>query len=195
MCSFVCLIFSRHIQKICIYIFQYASSYLSFLPHPIQGFHDVCAIFQQVLGEPQAMLCIDTETSHICQYASSYISFLSLQIQKIRTYICQYASSYTSFSPHPLQGFHDVCAIFQQVLSEPQAMLCIERVSRNHLRDYLRPSMAEAVRNLDILYPLLALVDPEVHARIERYVCECLPYMCLYISIYLERSNDVYCGL
>lgn len=57
--------------------------------------------------------------------------------------------------------------MFQQVLSTSAALLCIERVARYHLRDYLKVNLDEAVRNLSVLFPLLALVDMELHQHIE----------------------------
>jgi hypothetical protein len=62
-----------------------------------------------------------------------------------------------------------VCAVFQQVMSTSAALLCIERVARYHLRDYLKPSLDQAVRNLSVLFPLLALVDMELHQHIDGY--------------------------
>lgn len=87
------------------------------------------------------------------------------------------------------KGFHDICAVFQQILGENYALLSIERISRYPLRDYLKPTLAEAVRNLGILFPLIALVDMPLHEYIEGYVCiHVKPYTTWYFSYLQIRS-------
>ena len=85
---------------------------------------------------------------------------------------CDNDSTTLLFTILDLQGFHDLCAVFQIVMgSKEQALPCIERVVRSTIRDFLRPTLADAVRYLNALFPLVAVVDSELYAHIERCVC------------------------
>eukprot|EP01134_Creolimax_fragrantissima_P001410 CFRG1410T1 len=80
---------------------------------------------------------------------------------------------------HYYQGYHDVCAIVQQVVSEEDSVRCCERLSMFHLRNFLQPTMDQAMSFLAGLLPLLSIADPELYDFIEESGLAELPHFAL----------------
>jgi hypothetical protein len=63
---------------------------------------------------------------------------------------------------HYVQGFHDICTIFLLVCGESKGCVVVEGLSRYHIRESLRSSLDRVVKVLDMVIPLVGLVDPEI---------------------------------
>uniref|UniRef100_A0A6A7G6R8 TBC1 domain family member 20-like n=1 Tax=Hirondellea gigas TaxID=1518452 RepID=A0A6A7G6R8_9CRUS len=64
---------------------------------------------------------------------------------------------------HYVQGFHDVCSVFFIVCGEHLGHRLSESLSKQHVRDSLRPNLDVVVEVLSLIFPLLKLADQAVH--------------------------------
>lgn len=98
---------------------------------------------------------------------------------------------------HYIQGYHDVCSVILLVMGdERMAYYLIERMSLLHIRDSLRPSLDTVVQVLNLIFPLIKLVDPDVSAfldetQIQSYPMFSLPWVLTWFSHNVERLEDV----
>lgn len=67
---------------------------------------------------------------------------------------------------HYYQGLHDVAAVLLFVCGEAPAYRMLSRLAQCHLRDCTRPKLEAAIEALSLLYPILSVADPELHAHI-----------------------------
>eukprot|EP01083_Nonionella_stella_P004613 13400_1 len=64
---------------------------------------------------------------------------------------------------HYLQGFHDICSVFFIVCGEHLGLRLTEYLSKQHIRDTLRPNLDAVTGTLSLLFPLLKVADKEVY--------------------------------
>jgi hypothetical protein len=65
---------------------------------------------------------------------------------------------------HYYQGLHDVAAVLLFVCGEATAYRLLSRLAVCHLRDCTRPTMAPTLEVVGLVYPILRVADPELHA-------------------------------
>lgn len=68
------------------------------------------------------------------------------------------------------QGYHDVAITFLLVVGEAVAFRIMDRLSTDHLRECMEPTMEKTSYRLNYMYPLFQKVDPELHDFMERFV-------------------------
>ncbi|CAH1118040.1 unnamed protein product [Phaedon cochleariae] len=61
------------------------------------------------------------------------------------------------------QGYHDVAITFLLVVGEVMAFRIMEKLSTNHLRDCMEPTMEKTSHRLNYIYALLSRVDADLH--------------------------------
>jgi len=61
------------------------------------------------------------------------------------------------------QGFHDVCSVFLVVCDEKLAFGLLEKLSLYHIRDHLSSDLEPITLQLQLLFPLIKLMDKETH--------------------------------
>eukprot|EP00158_Paraphelidium_tribonemae_P005251 Partr_v1_DN27244_c0_g1_i2_m38349 putative TBC1 domain family member len=66
------------------------------------------------------------------------------------------------------QGFHDICSVLVLVLGERCAMVAAERMALFFLRDSMAESLDVVMRQLRLLFPLIAAEDVELFRYFER---------------------------
>jgi hypothetical protein len=76
-----------------------------------------------------------------------------------------------------LQGLHDIASVLLLVCGEAAAYPLLERLALFHLRDCTRATLEPVTQLLALLFPLLARVDPPLHAFLQR--SGVLPYFAL----------------
>ena len=86
--------------------------------------------------------------------------------------VCAHASSV-----HYYQGLHDIASVLLMVCGEAAAYVLLERLALGHLRDCTRATLDPVMQQLQLLFPLLAQCDPELHAFLQR--SGVLPYFAL----------------
>lgn len=65
------------------------------------------------------------------------------------------------------QGFHDIAALVLTFAREPLAVLILEALSLGHLKPFLREDLTGLASALNFVFPLLKLVDSELHDFID----------------------------
>lgn len=68
------------------------------------------------------------------------------------------------------QGYHDVAITFLLVVGEAVAFRIMDRLSTDHLRECMEPTMERTSYRLNYMYPLFERVDRELHDFMERFV-------------------------
>lgn len=68
------------------------------------------------------------------------------------------------------QGYHDVAITFLLVVGEALAFRIMERLSTDHLRECMEPTMEKTSYRLTYIYPLLHKVDHELYEFMDRYL-------------------------
>lgn len=68
------------------------------------------------------------------------------------------------------QGYHDVAITFLLVVGEAVAFRIMDRLSTDHLRECMEPTMERTSYRLNYMYPLLQKVDPPLYDFMERFV-------------------------
>ncbi len=76
-----------------------------------------------------------------------------------------------------LQGLHDIASVLLLVCGEAAAYPLLERLALFHLRDCTRATLEPVTQALQLLFPLLARVDPPLHVFLQR--SGVLPYFAL----------------
>lgn len=66
------------------------------------------------------------------------------------------------------QGYHDVAITFLLVVGEALAFSIMERLSTDHLRECMEPTMEKTSYRLTYIYPLLSRVDPKLYEFMDR---------------------------
>lgn len=68
------------------------------------------------------------------------------------------------------QGYHDVAITFLLVVGEALGFSIMERLSTDHLRECMEPTMEKTSYRLTYIYPLLSRVDPTLYEFLDRCV-------------------------
>ena len=66
------------------------------------------------------------------------------------------------------QGYHDVAITFLLVVGEALGFSIMERLSTDHLRECMEPTMEKTSYRLTYIYPLLSRVDPKLYEFMDR---------------------------
>ncbi|XP_059473716.1 TBC1 domain family member 20 [Neocloeon triangulifer] len=66
------------------------------------------------------------------------------------------------------QGYHDVAVTFLLVVGEDKAFYILEKLSTEHLRVCMEPTMDTTSRLLNTIYPLISRKNPQLHEYLER---------------------------
>lgn len=64
---------------------------------------------------------------------------------------------------HYYQGYHDICVTFLLVVGEDLAFALVDKLSLNHLRDFMDSNMDRTKHMLNYLYPIVRRANPELH--------------------------------
>jgi hypothetical protein len=66
---------------------------------------------------------------------------------------------------HYIQGYHDIVSVILLIFEDPyNSYLITERLSLLHIRDYLRPNLDTVIITLNLLFPLIQLMDQEIYS-------------------------------
>lgn len=66
------------------------------------------------------------------------------------------------------QGYHDVAVTFLLVVGEVVAFRIMEKLSTNHLRECMEPTMEKTWFRLNYMYALLYKVDRDLHDHLDK---------------------------
>ncbi|KAL4234462.1 hypothetical protein ACF0H5_006108 [Mactra antiquata] len=69
---------------------------------------------------------------------------------------------------HYYQGYHDICVTFLLVVGEDVAFALVDKLSMNHLRDFMDANMDRTKHILNYMYPLISRVNPKLTDFLER---------------------------
>ncbi|XP_060596413.1 TBC1 domain family member 20-like [Ruditapes philippinarum] len=69
---------------------------------------------------------------------------------------------------HYYQGYHDICVTFLLVGGEDVAFALVDKLSLNHLRDFMDANMDRTKHILNYMYPLIGRVNPKLRDFLER---------------------------
>ncbi|XP_053391429.1 TBC1 domain family member 20-like [Mercenaria mercenaria] len=69
---------------------------------------------------------------------------------------------------HYYQGYHDICVTFLLVVGEDVAFALVDKLSMNHLRDFMDADMDRTKHILNYMYPLIGRVNPNLRDFMER---------------------------
>ncbi|GFG39939.1 hypothetical protein Cfor_08996 [Coptotermes formosanus] len=92
------------------------------------------------------------------------------------------------------QGYHDVAVTFLLVVGEAVAFQIMEKLSTEHLKDCMEPTMDKTSRLLNYIYPLICRVHPELYEYMERSgvgTMFCLPWFLTWYGHSLNQYRDV----
>jgi TBC1 domain family member 20 len=97
---------------------------------------------------------------------------------------------------HPMlyyfQGFHDIAQVFMLVLGANAAYPAVEAVSLLRIRDYMLPSMAPALKHLQLLPAILQAADKELAAHLTLpHVHYALPATLTLYAHEIEQYSDI----
>lgn len=70
-----------------------------------------------------------------------------------------------------LQGYHDVAITFLLVVGEVIAFRIMERLSTDHLKECMEPTMEKTSYRLNYIYSILYNADRQLYQFMERYMC------------------------
>uniref|UniRef100_A0A1B6CZ04 Rab-GAP TBC domain-containing protein n=1 Tax=Clastoptera arizonana TaxID=38151 RepID=A0A1B6CZ04_9HEMI len=92
------------------------------------------------------------------------------------------------------QGYHDVAVTFLLVVGEDVAFQIMERLSTDHLRPCMEPTMEKTSHLLNYIYPLIHRLHPALCDFIERSgvgTMFCLPWFLTWYGHSLNQYRDV----
>ncbi|CAH1368485.1 unnamed protein product [Tenebrio molitor] len=92
------------------------------------------------------------------------------------------------------QGYHDVAITFLLVVGEQLGFSIMERLSTDHLRECMEPTMEKTSYRLTYIYPLLSKVDPQLYEFMERAMVGtmfALPWYLTWFGHSLNQYKDV----
>lgn len=92
---------------------------------------------------------------------------------------------------HYYQGYHDICVTFLLVVGEDVTFALIDKLSTNHLRDFMDKTMARTNHMLNYLYPIIGRASPQLRQHMEKAelgTIFCLPWL---ITWYGHVLGDV----
>ncbi|CAH0556854.1 unnamed protein product [Brassicogethes aeneus] len=92
------------------------------------------------------------------------------------------------------QGYHDVAVTFLMVVGEAVAFSIMEKLSTNHLRECMEPTMEKTDYRLNYIYSLLRKVDKELHDYMDSAevgTMFALPWYLTWFGHSLNKYKDV----
>ncbi|XP_065334641.1 TBC1 domain family member 20 [Cloeon dipterum] len=92
------------------------------------------------------------------------------------------------------QGYHDVAVTFLLVVGEEKAFYILEKLSTEHLRVCMEPTMDTTSRLLNTIYPLINRKNPQLHDYLERSEAGtlfALPWFLTWFGHSLSKYNAV----
>ncbi|XP_054284267.1 TBC1 domain family member 20-like [Macrosteles quadrilineatus] len=92
------------------------------------------------------------------------------------------------------QGYHDVAVTFLLVVGEDAAFQIMERLSTDHLKDCMEPTMDRTSYLLNYIFPLIHRLHPALCEFLDRSCVGtmfCLPWYLTWYSHSLNRYRDV----
>ncbi|KAF6214994.1 hypothetical protein GE061_009742 [Apolygus lucorum] len=92
------------------------------------------------------------------------------------------------------QGYHDVAITILLVVGEDMAFRIMEKLSTEHLRDCMEPTMEKTSYLLNYIFPLINHLSPELHRHIDRSragTMFCLPWFLTWFGHSLNHYKDV----
>ncbi|XP_044266578.1 TBC1 domain family member 20 [Tribolium madens] len=92
------------------------------------------------------------------------------------------------------QGYHDVAITFLLVVGEALGFSIMERLSTDHLRECMEPTMEKTSYRLTYIYPLLSRVDPQLYEFMDRAMVGtmfALPWYLTWFGHSLNQYKDV----
>lgn len=69
---------------------------------------------------------------------------------------------------HYYQGYHDIAVTLLRVVGEDLAMVLLEQLSINHIRDFMDVNMERTNKMLEIIHPVISHMNQELGSFIER---------------------------
>ncbi|KAL5021974.1 hypothetical protein ScPMuIL_001129 [Solemya velum] len=92
---------------------------------------------------------------------------------------------------HYYQGYHDICVTFLLVVGEDMAFALVDKLSQNHLRDFMDDNMDRTKHMLNYLYPIIGKSSPDLREFME--IAEAGNIFCLswLITWYGHVLNDI----
>ena len=73
-------------------------------------------------------------------------------------------------TPHYYQGIHDIGSVLLLEVGPVVSQRVLRHLLQRHLRGLVRPTMSPAIAVLQLLLPLVATADRDVHAALERHL-------------------------
>ncbi|KAL1124390.1 hypothetical protein AAG570_001019 [Ranatra chinensis] len=92
------------------------------------------------------------------------------------------------------QGYHDVAVTFLLVVGEELSFRIMERLSTDHLRDCMEPTMEKTSHLLNYIYPLIHRLHPRLCQYLEQSgvgTMFCLPWFLTWFGHSLNHYKDV----
>ncbi|XP_014259588.1 TBC1 domain family member 20 [Cimex lectularius] len=92
------------------------------------------------------------------------------------------------------QGYHDVAITFLLVVGEEMAFRIMERLSTEHLKDFMEPTMEKTQHLLNYIYPLMDRLNPKVCSHVQKSgagTMFCLPWFLTWFGHSLNHYKDV----
>lgn len=92
---------------------------------------------------------------------------------------------------HYYQGYHDICVTFLLVVGEDVAFALVDKLSLNHLRDFMDANMERTKHMLNYLYPLVGRVNSKLRDFMERSEVGTIFSLSWLITWYGHVLNDL----
>ncbi|ESP03750.1 hypothetical protein LOTGIDRAFT_64842, partial [Lottia gigantea] len=92
---------------------------------------------------------------------------------------------------HYYQGFHDICVTFLLVVEEDVAFALVEKLTQNHLRDFMDSDMERTKNMLNYLYPIINKASPNLGEFMERAELGTIFCLSWLITWYGHVLNDI----
>ncbi|XP_067002264.2 TBC1 domain family member 20 [Anabrus simplex] len=92
------------------------------------------------------------------------------------------------------QGYHDVAVTFLLVVGEDDAFQIMEKLSVEHLKDCMEPTMDKTSYLLNFIYPLIRRLNPALYEYLERAdvgTMFCLAWFLTWYGHSLNQYHDV----
>lgn len=92
------------------------------------------------------------------------------------------------------QGYHDVAITFLLVVGEELAFRIMEKLSTNHLRDCMEPTMEKTSHLLNYVFPLIKRLNEQLCDHLEKSdagTMFCLPWFLTWFGHSLNHYKDV----
>jgi hypothetical protein len=91
---------------------------------------------------------------------------------------------------HYYQGFSDICSVLLLLLGERDAFQVAVKLSQSYLRDFMTPTLGEAMNVLALLLPLLHCVDDQVATILQSFDTPIMAFALPWILTWFSHSID-----